>query len=210
MRIRFVLLFLIFTSVSDAQIFDSIRVSLSKKPAIRGGLYSRYTFIDGFQKPIIGLKVGLSYNNLIRFYFGGAYLKYPYHAHIPIASGSSVIRMPSEIRFWYLFEFTEFVFYKTQKWEFSVPLQLGSGAVKVSYVDNSIQYHQKARPLFLYEPAISFHYKVFYWVGLGSDVGYRFMWVKDRKDIGIKFNSPVYTFRCIIFWGALYKKMHKK
>jgi hypothetical protein len=205
-RFKIILFFLLFTTITHAQIFDSIKVSLGKKPSIRGGLYSRYTFIDGFQKPISGIKLGLSYNNTIRFYFGGSYLKYPYYATIPIVSGSSVIEVPSEIRFWYLFGLTEFVFYKSHKWEFTVPLQLGSGAVNVSYFDHTIKYHQKPRGLFLYEPAISFNYKIFYWIGVGTDVGYRFMGVNNRKDIGIKFNSPVYTFKIIIFWGALYKK----
>lgn len=206
MRSIVFLFFFLSAATSHAQIFDSIKVSLTKKPTLRGGIYSRYTFIDGFQKPIYGLKVGLSYNNTIRFYVGGSYLRYPYYAGLPIVSGSSVFNVPSEVKFWYAFEFTEFVFHKTKKWEFSIPLQIGAGAVKVSYLDNNIQYHQKPRALLLYEPAISFHYKVFYWVGVGADVGYRFMWVDNRKEIGVKFNSPVYTFRTIIFWGALYKK----
>lgn len=208
-RIIVLAVFLFISAILEGQVLDSIKVSFTKKPTPRGGIYSRYTFIDGFQKPILGIKLGLSYNNTIRFYIGGSYLKYPYYTQLPISSGSSVIRFPSEVKFWYLFEFTEYVFHKNKKWEFSIPLQIGSGAVNVTYFNNQEVHHQKPRLLLLYEPAISFHYKVFYWVGIGADIGYRFMWVRDRKDIGIKFNSPVYTFRTIIFWGEILKKLEK-
>lgn len=212
MRLKIFFLLLFFATALHAQLLDSIKVSLGKKPTLRGGIYSRYTFIDGFQKPILGLKIGLSYNNTVRFYVGGSYLKYPYYSLLPITAGSATVKAPSQVRFWYLFEFTEFVFHRTNKWEFSIPLQVGIGAVNVSYLYNNITYRQKPRMLFLYEPAISFHYKVFYWVGIGADVGYRYMLVNNRKDIGVKFSSPVYTFRTIIFWGEIYKKhfAHKK
>lgn len=210
MRNILAVLFSLFVFFAQAQIVDSIKVSLKKRPILRGGLYSRYTFIDGFQKPILGLKMGLSYNNTIRFYIGGSFLKYPYYAELPVSSGGVTVKLPSEVKFWYAFEFTEFVFHKTKKWEFSIPLQVGVGAVNVSYFDAGVKYHQKPRIMLLYEPAISFHYKVFYWLGLGADVGYRFMWVNNRKDIGVKFNSPVYTFRMIIFWDQIIKRHFKK
>ena len=58
----------------------------------------------------------------------------------------------------------------------------------------------------IYEPGISVSYKIFKWLGAGADIGYRMM-LRNNPAIPEKFNSPIYSFYGIIYWGELYKSI---
>ena len=117
-------------------------------------------------------------------------------------TGSSVIHPALQFR--YLNLFFEYVYYKTGKWHFSLPIQLGLGDSRYKYKVNGEKMVENKHLIFLYEPGVSGQYKINKWLGAGLDVGYRLMLI-NNKTIGSRFNSPVYDIKIIIFWGEIYK-----
>ena len=107
------------------------------------------------------------------------------------------------LKFGYVCFYVDFVFYKAQRWQLSVPIQAGTG---LSWFQSKISYNlygpDKKYFLFLYEPGITAQFKVFKWFGLGADVAYRF--ALNNKNIGGKLNSPTYSFKVLIWFDQFY------
>jgi hypothetical protein len=197
----FVLFFLVFFSkiYSQVNFIDSIKISLQKKPNLIGNFSTRYAFIDHISSPILNIWGGLNFGNTFRVGAGFAFLKNPYQTDQIINSAISPIR----IEFNYFNVFAEYVFYRTPKWEFSIPLFFGIGDSYIRYINSNSAIKHTKKLILLYEPVISGHYKLFPWLGIGADIGYRLM-LKNNKSIDRKFNSPVYGFGLLIFTKELY------
>lgn len=204
----FAILFFGFISQFSAQVnfVDSIRVSLTKKPKLIGALSSHNTFIDNINSPIYNIKAGLNFKNLFRVGMGYAFLKRPYKVDKIINASGVTVLADARLTFSYVNFFAEYVFYKTSKWEFSVPLFFGIGNSSLKYSYNNQAIQDSRRLILLYEPVISGQYKVLSWLGVGGDVGYRLMLVNNRS-IGNRFNSPVYSLGTVIFFSTLKEKL---
>jgi hypothetical protein len=62
---------------------------------------------------------------------------------------------------------------------------------------------------FIYEPAIAIEYKFVKWIGVGADVGFRFMVTSDRH-LNKNFTSPTYAFKLLIYYGEIFKSIFPK
>src|SRR5690606_29358679 len=109
------------------------------------------------------------------------------------------IRNFNYLKFGYICFYADFVFHKTKRWQLSVLLQLGTGLL---WYQRQRGYHLNACDpkyfVLFYEPGITAQFKIFKWLGLGSDIAYRFA-VKDNTRIGQRLSSPTYAFK-ILFW----------
>lgn len=222
--LRFVFLLFIFLSSfllgvssgeASAQTLDSIRSSFHTRPHLTGGFGTNTSFINGFDSPIFNLYGGLDFNHHIRTGVGLSWLQLsPYKTGrnnspfyldkiITDVKGRSDTVHPA-LSFRYFDVYAEYIFYKSKRWQFSVPLQLGIGNSKYEYRYKGATFTEYKHLVFLYQPAVSGYYRIFPWFGVGLDVGYRFM-IINNKYIGGKFNSPVYNAYAIVFWDSLYK-----
>jgi hypothetical protein len=209
----FFILFIGFYSFeSHSQIVDSIQSAFQTKPRFIGGLATKNTFINGFNSPIYTARVGLDFDSRIKLGFGVSWLKLlkyevgknntPFYIDI----NAGVDELHPALQFRYANLYIEYVYFKTGKWEFSIPIQVGLGDSRYKYSYNDENIIMARHIIFLYEPAVSGQYKIINWFGVGLEVGYRIM-IISNKNIGSKFNSPVYDIKTIIFWGELLKKV---
>ncbi len=209
MRPRLVLLLLgcLCALCSRAQLGDSIVAAFHKKARLTGGFSTRQTFIDGFNAPVLSAKIGADFDNKIRIGGGISFLKNPYSTEKVIGNSTTGLNdtLPAFMHLQYFNYYFEYVYFKTKKWEFSVPVEIGLGRSFTSYDDVSGSTNTDSRFVFVYQPVVTGYYKVTYWFGLGADVGYRFLLSGD-KNARKQFSAPVYSFNTIIFWGSLYKK----
>jgi hypothetical protein len=211
----FILFIGVFSFKSHSQMADSIQASFKKKPHFMGGLGTKNTFINGFNSPIYTARVGVDFDSRIKLGFGVSWLKLSKHEvgknNIPfyIDINSGIYELHPALQFRYANLFIEYVYFKTGKWEFSIPIQVGLGDSRYKYSYNGKNIIMARHLVFLYEPAVSGQYKIINWFGVGLEVGYRIM-IISNKNIGSKFNSPVYDIKTIIFWGELYKEVLKK
>jgi len=203
---RFITLFILSYSLSSqAQVLDTIRASFNKRPGLTGGFSTRQTFIDVFKAPVLSAKIGVDFNNKVRMGGGISFLKDPYLSNRYVTDQGLTFPVKSSLHFQYFHYYFEYVYYKTKKWEFSVPIELGLGRTFNTYEVNSEKFTENKRIVFVYQPVVTGYYRFTYWFGIGADVGYRFLLTGDKKNRQT-FSAPVYAFNTIIFWGALYKK----
>ncbi len=222
-RIFFSLLFFFLSASSPennchSQVIDSISNAFKKRPGLTGGFATKTTFINGFQSPIYTARLGLDFNSTIRLGGGFSLLRLsaykpgndntPFYLDKIIIDTSGSHWVHPKLQFMYVNIFIEYIYFKTRRWQFSIPIQFGIGGSSYKYNFNGADFIDSKHSILLYEPAVSGHYKLTSWFGAGLDVGYRIM-IINNKNIGSKFNSPVYDFKVILFWGALYNSVFK-
>jgi len=177
------------------------------------------TFINGYRSPILTIRAGLDFDHRIRIGAGLSILKLspyepgsdntPFYLDKIITDTVGVHLVHPALLFRYINLFAEYVYYKSGRWQFSIPIQFGIGGSSYSYIFNGKNIKESKHTILLYEPAVSGQYKITKWVGAGLDVGYRLMLI-NNKNIGSKFNSPVYDIKVIVYWRELYKGVVKK
>ena len=218
----FCLVFLILNtqcSILAAQVEDSIRIAFHKKPKPIVGFSSKNTFINGFNSPIYTASAGLDFNNTVKISLGVSWLQLspyvngednmPFYLDKTFSDNSGMHVVHPELQFRHVDLFFEYVYFNSKKWQFSVPLQMGMGGSSYQYIYNGQKIIEDEHTILLYEPTVSGQYKILRWFGVGLDVGYRIM-IISNKNIGGKFNSPIYNAGAIIYWGELYRMVFPK
>lgn len=199
MRTFFILIisFFVFTSKSNAQLFDSIQTSFNYQPKFLLKFDSRGSFITNQYTKINGVKVGLSYNNTSKVGVG-------YHWMRTRKVKLEAFEIDSAyLKFGYAIGFFEYNFFKSKHWSAEIPVQIGigrasySGLISSSTISNSW--------IFIYEPAMTIEYKFLKYFGIGGGVGFRLA-IKSNKQIKETFTAPEYIFRFKIYFGDIYKE----
>ena len=204
-------------TVSFAQVTDSLYQTLSKKPKLTGGVSTRYSFVTGFATSIRCASLGAEFANKLRTGIGFCWLKLPEfdgtknenqlpfykNKYFTNASGNTDT-VVSKLTLNYFIYYSDFIFYRTKHWQFSIPFRIGLGNSYYMYDYNGVKTKESKRYVFLYEPSVCLEYKFFKFFGLGAEVGYRFM-LFNNKEIEEKFNYPVYNFSFLIYYSEIYK-----
>jgi len=200
LRTAIILSFLLTTMVANAQFLDSLHMVFNSKSNIDARLESRYSFIRNELISVTGVRLGVAYKRKLRVGGGISWLK----SDVPymISKTNSIGETVSEknyLKFAYLCYYIDFVYYRTKRWQLSVPIQAGTG---LSWVQNKTAYYvnrtDKKNLLLLYEPGITAQYKIFRYLGVGSDIAFRFV-MKNNKKIGEHLNSPTLSIK-VLFW----------
>ena len=181
-----------------ADVFSS---SLKVKPKLFGGLDSRHSFISKREVNIIGLRLGLNYNDRVRFSFGLYFLETPFYRSQILSSGDTIT---SKLGFAYMAMACEYVLFKTRRWEISVPFYAGLGTTSLIGLDSLTR-----GPILPLETSVNALYKIFPWIGIGWGVGYRYMFINNRK-VPENFNNPIYIISVKLYFGVLYRVIFKK
>ncbi|TGE06597.1 hypothetical protein [Hymenobacter fodinae] len=133
----------------------------------------RFSILNGKVVGINGLKGGIEWRGRWRAGLG----VYRLSGGVPTRIAQPVGTPPGtrdEVRFRYLAAYGEYVFIGNQRWELSTPLQLGVGSYYTKYYfpDGGVR-RTNREVLFMLEPSVAAHYRVFRWIGLGAGAGYR-------------------------------------
>ncbi len=209
----FILIFYLFliSSYYKAQFLDTLHEVFKNKSSIDVRLESRNSFINNQLISVTGIRLGIAYQRKLRIGGGISWMKSNYATNFYTQNETGKIdTITKYLKFTYLCYYIDFVFYKTKRWQLSVPIQAGTG----------FAWFQKAKPfnlysgdkksfLFLYEPGITAQFKIFKWLGLGTDIAYRFT-LKNNKKIGEKLNSPTYSFKILILFDQIFYEIFPK
>ena len=186
---------------TKAQLLDTFRVLIHAKSSMDLRLESRYSFITHDPAIITGIRIGASFKRKLKMGIGVSWLKnditQPGYVINELNKQDTVTKY---LKLGYICYYLDFVFYKTKRWQLSVPIQAGTG---MSWWQTSKRYNlggdYNKSFLLLYEPGISTQFKLFPFLGVGVDCGYRFT-LKNNKYVGDKLNSPTYAFK-VLFWA---------
>lgn len=204
--IYFLLCFLGLGSGAVAQYMDTLRSALAGKKSLDLGFDSRNSFVDNKLVGIESVKIGVSFSNKLSVGGGYAWL----NSQTPIfhtyqfydADLKKDTFLTQRLAFSYVRFYVNYIYYRSRRWEFSIPLQAGIGRMgfKSRYMGNEQLSDQGF--CFLYEPEVDVKFKVFRWLGLEGDIGYRFLF-KQNKFIKDTFNSPLISFGVFLDWSEI-------
>ncbi|MBT9393663.1 hypothetical protein KLP40_10860 [Hymenobacter sp. NST-14] len=164
----------------------------------------RFSILNGKVVGINGVKGGLEWRGRWRAGLG----VYRLSGGVPTRAAQPVGTPPGtrdEVRFRYLAGYGEYVFIGNRRWELSTPLQIGIGSyyTKYSYPDGGV-YRTPSEILYLVEPSVAAHYRVFRWVGLGAGTGYRQIFASGPKPAD-EISGYIFFARVKLFLGDLHK-----
>ncbi|MBL7900563.1 MAG: hypothetical protein JNK73_01090 [Bacteroidia bacterium] len=201
MRLLRILAVLLFGSFAGrAQYLDSLGEVIRGKANIDLRLESRWSFVNNELITISGVRIGAAFEKKLRLGGGLSWLKTPYsQTELTVNENGQTILKTTYFKLAYLAAYADVVFYKTKRWQLSVPLQIGAGFTwRQDVPQYQLNQMDSRQFLFLYEPGITVQFKLTRWFGLGSDVAYRFT-LKNNKKISEQLSSPTYSFK-IMFW----------
>lgn len=183
---------------------DSIYKSMHGRISLGGGLDSRNSFISNRKAHIWGIKVAAEFGELVQLGLGYNRLddditKKIYYVNSAFENDSVTGELKMDYWSWY----ARYVFYRKGRWKFSViPFQLGIGRSRYMYELTSERFYTQQKAIVVYETGFSASFRICRWLGVGGDVGIRYM-VKKNPYIPEKFNGPQYAFYAIIYWTEI-------
>lgn len=190
---------------------DSIYNSLHGRISLAGGLDSRNSFISNRKAQIWGIKAAAEFGELVQLGIGYNRLsddieRTIYFVNSAAENDSAIATLKMDYWSWY----ARYVFYRKGRWKFSIiPFQLGIGRSRYRYEVTSERYHVYKSPIIVYETGFSVSFRVCRWLGVGGDVGIRYL-VKKNPYMTDKFNSPQYAFYMIIYWTEILRTVAPK
>ena len=179
-----------------------IKEALKVKPKFEFRLDSRSSFINQTGVRVFGVKAGLQFDEKLSFGLGYNFLNSSIKRSVP----SNGISYRSELKFRVLSPYIEYVFYRDERWELSIPVQIGFGFSFFDNIQNEGPSRLNREFVVSYEPAITFQYRIFSYFGLGAGVGYRLM-LKPNSKIDEQFTSPVYLFKVKVYFQDILNEL---
>lgn len=201
MRARFLLLLLLVSCSSNAQLLDSIGLFVKEPPRVLVRFDARGGFISNRGVRFVGLKVGREHAR--RFQYGIGYsMLFPSEARDVTVGG----RIESgRLRMGYIAPYVDYAFFQRGHWEARIPMQVGFGTGSLSYRDAEGRRRNIARTgLILYEPAMTVQYRFLRYFAIGAGWGFRLV-IQTGDDLGERLTAPVYLFGLRIFIGDMWR-----
>lgn len=213
LKLRLVLkisILLFVNSVASAQFLDSINAHLHVKPELTGSIVSRSSFITTNLARIEGYRAGLSFNDRIEIGIAYNRLKTPIFLNRPIVNyKGDVTSADVRLKINYFSLYTEYVFYKRNKWILSAPIYIGFGHASLTPLkDGERLVNEERVSTFIYEPYLTAEYMIIKYVSAEAGVGYRLGSL--QKKMGLSVNSPMYIFVVNVYYYSLYKDIKAK
>src|SRR5690349_3478105 len=123
-----ILVFVICSIFCRAQLLDTLRQMFRCKYSIDARLESRNSFINHRLISVNGVRLGLTFQRKFRIGGGVSWLDSDLkNTFYPLNSAGKPDTLTRFLKFVYLCYYVDFVFYKTKRWQLSVPIQAGTG-----------------------------------------------------------------------------------
>jgi hypothetical protein len=167
------------------------------KPKLVLKMDARNSFVTASYAKIKGVKLGLSFHNVLKLGIGYSWMKTDYFIANVLDSNN--------LRFAYGNAFLEYTFHRSKHWQMEIPIQIGVG--RISY-QNSDQELLEKQWVPIWEPAMTFEYLFLKYFGVGIGAGYRLV-IKSNTPIMEQFTSPIYIFKFRINFGDIYNDVKR-
>ncbi len=205
-KYHILLLFMGCFILGKSQYMDTLRRAFNGKKSLDIGYDSRNSFVSNDRVNIQSIKLGVNFGKKISIGAGYAWLNSrtpvydTYHFYDPDLTHDTFVMQ--RLTFSYFRFYVNYIYYKSRRWEFSIPLQAGIGKLGFKYNYKGVERLNDQGFCFLYEPEVDVKFKVTRWLGVEGDVGYRFLF-KGNKTIKNTFNSPLISVGVFIGWNEL-------
>lgn len=204
---KIITVLLLFTAhLCFSQNFEQhIKETLEVDPKLDIRINSRNSFITAQNVKVTALKIGFDHDNTLKYGLGFNILRSEVKNDIETSHGL----VNAQLRFYTFTPYIEYTFYRDERWELTIPVQIGFGGSYYRYAINDEVHKVKKGFVATYEPAIVVQYRVLKYFGPTFGIGYRLM-VKNNRNIDENFTSPVYLIGLKIFIEDIYKDVFGK
>lgn len=187
------LFLLIFTSfMLNAQLLDTSL--FNQRPGIFFNFETRNSLLLNDNVKFSGIKLGLRFNKKFRIGISYNWLRSNAYNSINYFYDNFNDTTKGYFKMGYWSIYTKFVYHKTKRWEYSIPLQVGYGSSWLQQQKN-IRFKNQIfkRHMLVYEPTVSIQFKILKFLAISSNIGYRFVWHNDKRLLN-QLNGPIYVF----------------
>ena len=188
--------------------FNDIRSALAEKPKFDWDVDSRNSFIASRRAGILGLRVGVNFDEVVRLGLGYNFLFTSITRDFQEGAGENVLSQDFRLRYGSLYG--EYVYYRKQRLKMTLQMLLGIGGSQFKYEDSLGSIKSTSwRTVVLYEPHLIGDYTVLKYLSVGAGLGYRLTYSGDsfsRRSL----NSPIYIIRANILIKKLYEDFNNK
>jgi hypothetical protein len=190
----------------NAQLRDSLSSALHLKPSFYGSYGSQYSFVSNRFATVSNLRAGIDFGGVVKFGIGYNWLTRDYpEFNKEFNDRTQYTRFHMN----YFSLFGEYAFYRTYRWEATIPAQVGFGLAHYSFDVNGTRKHQPKKFFAVYEPLMTIQYRFLRYLGIGCGIGYRLI-IINRTVITEQLFSPVMVIKSKVFLGDLWRDIHKK
>ncbi|GIV27468.1 MAG: hypothetical protein KatS3mg027_1282 [Bacteroidia bacterium] len=194
----------LFPYKTRAQLVDSLKSDLHKKPGIDFGIETRNSFLLNDTVKFRGIKAGIRFGKKLKLGVSFNWLKSNIYNKVNYFYDSSKDTTSGYFKMAYFSVYTKIVYHKTKRWEFTTPLQIGYGH---SWLQNKQQLSFKnqmfKKSMIIYEPTVSVQFKLLKWFGIAGNIGYRFVWHRDENILS-HLNGPIYVLNLNLMLDQLF------
>jgi hypothetical protein len=179
---------------AKAQFIDSLQNIITRKGTFTFSFTSRNSFITNYSAYISGFSIGVTFGKKLNI--GGGYNFLSSDLTKKISIGSDVIT--EQLSFSYFSYYVQYIMSLSRHWKlYIMPICVGIGGSSYNYFYKFSYHVVNSYTVMPYEPQVELDYNFNKWLGLYTQVGYRFMLVNNPTIIE-NFNSPIYSFGVIL------------
>jgi hypothetical protein len=166
---------------------------------------ARNSFISSRNVNMSGIRAGFSFDNRLQLGFGYSYLSSNLERTYFLAENNQ--NYLARFKFNYFSLFGEYIFYKKNRWEHSIPVLFGFG--KGWYRLETLGFNLYKDSFFIYEPSMQTLFKVFDWFGVGGGIGYRLA-VGKQVHINEQLTSPLYVVKINFYTEPIFDLIRER
>lgn len=178
---------------------DSLSHIFQEKKGLSAKYDGKNAMVSGRNSKTNSIKLGLSFGKRFSIGLGYNWLS------TDIVQLNIAERKEQFVKLRYVAPYAEYIFFRKNNWEASIPVQIGVGKSFLSYEKNGNGPRVGESWTWLYEPAMTVEYKFFGMIGVGVGGGYRIM-LKDNNNLDTRFTSPIYTWRVRLIFEEIFRK----
>ncbi len=183
---------------------EDIKSALGETPGFFLRFDAKNSIISNQGIKLWGLNAGLSHDDTFKYGLGIYGLSTPYYRDFYQTGNGPTDTIHASLNLNYFSIFAEYVFYQTEKWEGSLPIQIGIGGAGFSGSLNKHNYVFHKYPIIHYEATLTGHYRFLRYFALGGGIGYRIM-LLNHEDLNLQLTNPIYILKFKFFLGDAYK-----
>lgn len=196
---------LLFSLGVKAQFLDTLKYSIRQTPKPYGSLDFSRALGKNNGTDVIGYRLGIVQNK--RLYSGLGYYRFNtdkvYDITVQTKNETDTV-VPSQLKLRFLTLNAEYVFYRDNKFQMSVPVNLGYGNSFYQYFISEGEKQKTTRSgSAIATIGINANYKIVPWFGFGVGMGYATT-MGSNKISEQNFKSITYSFGLNIYFAELY------
>ncbi|HXP52339.1 MAG TPA: hypothetical protein VN922_20460 [Bacteroidia bacterium] len=175
---------------TKAQLIDTIQKAITRKATFAFSFTSRNSFITTYSAYIFGYSVGVTFDKKLTI--GGGFNAL--NSIITKDKTIDGITVKEDLNFVYFSYFVQYAINLTKHWKlYIMPFCVGVGGSSYQYTYKLTYNIEDSYTVVPYEPQVELDYNFNRWLGLYTQVGYRFM-ILNNPTIPQNFNSPIYSY----------------